>query len=423
VSVPWFDAVAAPLEGWLLMDPLVEPCAFVSVPVALFALLAVEVVAVPCAFACVPAVEPVVSTVPDVPSFDEVRVLLLLLLQPKTSAATSARPYAYFISCLLRDFSRRFLWGRRTKRREIPGCFAEVGIAPPPRKLLGRPACPAVDVLEGAVLARCPSCRNTFSTDRPGRQDCPVCGKPLVVPEPPAVQPTTGDLAPEPAGTPWERRAELGFFTAWMQTLQQALLEPGKLFASARLDRGAAQLGFAVLNTSVFWALGQLLERPLLMGQRDQLRRILEGMSGNPDVAPVVQRLLEAQLQASSPSWVVALALLTPVFTFLLLYVNAALTHGIAVILGQAKRGFPATFAACAYACAPLALLAVPACGSIVGLIWLVALNAVGMKVTHRISTTGAAASVLAPYFVLCCLMLAAFGTLTLALRRAVGQP
>src|SRR5207237_4720597 len=128
VSVPWFDAVAAPLEGWLLMDPLVEPCAFVSVPVVLFALLAVEVVAVPCAFACVPAVEPVVSTVPDVPSFDEVRVLLLLLLQPKTSAATSARPYAYFISCLLRDFSRRFLWGLRPKRREIPGCFAAVGL-------------------------------------------------------------------------------------------------------------------------------------------------------------------------------------------------------------------------------------------------------------------------------------------------------
>src|SRR5438132_4032473 len=100
------------------MDPLVEPCAFVSVPVALFALLAVEVVAVPCAFACVPAVEPVVSTVPDVPSFDEVRVLLLLL-QPKTSAATSARPYADFIFCFLMDVSRRFLWGRRRTRRAI----------------------------------------------------------------------------------------------------------------------------------------------------------------------------------------------------------------------------------------------------------------------------------------------------------------
>ena len=423
---PWLDAVAAPLDGWLSMDPLAEPCAFVSVPVLLFALLAVEVVAVPCAFACVPAVEPVVSTVPDLPSFDDVRVLLLLLLQPKTSAAASARPYAYFIGCLLKGvLSRRFSLGAPHERREIPRRFAEVAIAPTPRKLLSRPVCPAVDVLEGAVLARCPSCRNTFSTDRPGRQDCPVCGKPLVVPEPPAASPAagTGDLGLEPSGTPWERRAELGFFTAWMQTLQQALLEPAKLFASARRDKGAAQLGFAVLNTSVFWALGQILERPLLIGQRDQLRRVLEGMSGNPDVAPMVERLLKAQLLASSPSWVVALALLTPVFTFVLLYVNAAVTHGIAAILGQAKRGFPATFAACAYGCAPLVLLAIPACGSIVGLIWLVALTGIGMKVTHRISAAGAAASVLAPYFVLCCLMFAAIGTLTLALRRAVGQP
>src|SRR5437868_9135247 len=130
------------------------------------------------------------------------------------------------------------------KRREIPGCFAEVGIAPPPRKLLGRPACPAVDVLEGAVLARCPSCRNTFSTDRPGRQDCPICGRPLIVPEAAAPVPAQDAAeAGEPIGTPWERRAELGFWTGWLQTLQQALLEPGKLFASARLDRGASQLG------------------------------------------------------------------------------------------------------------------------------------------------------------------------------------
>src|SRR5207245_7020480 len=122
-----------------------------------------------------------------------------------------------------------------------------------------------------------------------------------------------------------------------------------------------------------------------------------------------------AQLQAGSPSWVVALALLTPVFTFLLLYVNAALTHGIAVILGQARRGFPATFAACADACAPLALLAVPACGSIVGVLWLIVLTAIGMKITHRISAGGAAASVLAPYLVLCCGLFLAFGAMALA--------
>src|SRR5437016_1097437 len=116
------------------------------------------------------------------------------------------------------------------------------------------------------MLARCPSCRNTFSTDRAGRQDCPVCGKPLVVPEQPA-----GTAAPPPpsgeppqaegAGTPWERRRELGFIPAWAQTLQQALFEPGRLFSSAQLDRGSAQLGFAVLTASVFWSIGQLLDR------------------------------------------------------------------------------------------------------------------------------------------------------------------
>jgi len=58
-------------------------------------------------FACAPAVELVPATVPACAapvSFDDVRVFLLLLLQPKTSAAASARPYAYFMLCLLKGF-------------------------------------------------------------------------------------------------------------------------------------------------------------------------------------------------------------------------------------------------------------------------------------------------------------------------------
>ena len=275
------------------------------------------------------------------------------------------------------------------------------------------------------MLARCPSCRNTFSTERPGRQDCPICGKPLVVPEPAAVVPAHDAAArgEEPAGTPWERRGELGFWTGWLQTLQQALLEPGKLFAAARRDRGAAQLGFAVLTTSAFWAIGQIFERLLLGGQREQMRRLVESMSRNRDLGPMLRRMIEVQTQASSPAWVVALVVLTPLFSLVFLYLNAAVTHGVAALLGQARRGFPATFAACAYACAPLALLAVPACGSIVGVLWVIVLTAIGMKITHRISAGGAAASVLAPYLVLCCGLFVAFGAMALALRGALGQP
>lgn len=275
------------------------------------------------------------------------------------------------------------------------------------------------------MLARCPSCHNTFSTEQTGRQSCPVCGKPLVVPEPPQALggAPAAELATEPAGTPWERRSELGFWTGWGQTLQQALLEPGRLFASARLDRGAAQLGFAVFTASVFWAAGQILERLLLGGQAERMRRLLGTLSDNPDVAPMVKRMLEIQSQASSPGAVIALAALTPAFTFVMLYLNAGVTHAVAALLGKAKRGFPATFAACAYATAPLVLLAVPACGSFVGVIWLIVLTGIGMKVTHRISTGAAAASVLAPYVVLCCVGFLAMGALAVALRTALGQP
>ena len=275
------------------------------------------------------------------------------------------------------------------------------------------------------MLARCPSCQNTFSAERTGRQDCPVCGKPLIVPEPPSALPEAprAELVTAAEGTPWERRAELGFWTGWAQTLQQALLEPGRLFASARLDKGWAQLGFAVLTTSVFWALGQVLEGLLLHGQRDAFRRLLPAMSDNPVAGPMLRRLLDMQAQASSTKALVLFALLAPVFSFVLLVANAAVTHAVAALLGQAKRGFPATLAACAYASAPLVLLAVPACGSIVAVIWLLVLTGIGMKVTHHISTGGAAASVLVPYLLLCCLSFLAMGSVMFALHTAVGQP
>jgi len=239
---------------------------------------------------------------------------------------------------------------------------------------------------------------------------------------PPAAGGAPDAPLPEARGTPWERRKELGFWTAWAQTMQQALLEPAKLFESARLDRGASQLGFAVLTISLFWIVAQA-EGLLLRGQRDQIRRLLGELARSPQASRMLQRMLDAQAQTSSPGWVVTFALITPLFALLFLYLNAAVTHAVAAIMGQAKRGFAATFAACAYACAPLALLAVPACGSIVAVIWVIVLTSIGMKITHGISTGAAAASVLAPYLVLCCAMFFAMGALMMALQGGAGQP
>jgi hypothetical protein len=270
------------------------------------------------------------------------------------------------------------------------------------------------------MLARCPNCRNTFSTERSGRQDCPSCGKPLVVPEQAVPVLATTDTPVSNDGTPWEHRRELGTLRAWSQTMQQALLEPAKLFASARLDHGSDHLSFAVWTTAIFWAIGQILERAMLSGQNEMYRRMLGGLTDNPDLSPMLRKMIDAGSAGNSWPWTIGLALLTPVFAYIFIYVNAAVTHGFALLLGQSKRGFPATFAACAYSCAPLVLVAVPACGSIVGVIWLVVLTGIGLKETHRISTGGAAATVLTPYIAFCCLIAIASAFVAMALRNVM---
>ena len=274
------------------------------------------------------------------------------------------------------------------------------------------------------MLARCPSCRNTFSTNRSGRQDCPVCGKPLVVPEvaqatpPSAAAPETPPQPEGPRGTPWERREELGLWSAWGQTMQQALFEPARLFASARLDRNPAQLWF-VLSLSVFWMAEQLFT--LLMPNRpDQVLGWLSQVVP-PERLALAKQMLDRNAKFNSPAVTLLMVLLTPAIVWLFLYLNAGVTHLIALLFGQAKRGFPATFAACAYGSAPLVLLIIPGCGSVIATIWIVVLIGVGLKETHGITPGGAAATVLAPYLLLCCLCCGGVVAAGLAVGRGMG--
>src|SRR4051794_33983616 len=83
------------------------------------------------------------------------------------------------------------------------------------------------------MQARCPHCRNVFSTERSGVQFCPSCGNQVDVPEVAAGGP--GVPPPPPMGepqipgfgeTPWERRAELGFFPALLQTWKETMFQP-----------------------------------------------------------------------------------------------------------------------------------------------------------------------------------------------------
>ncbi|HYZ89949.1 MAG TPA: Yip1 family protein [Myxococcales bacterium] len=257
------------------------------------------------------------------------------------------------------------------------------------------------------MLVRCPSCRNTFVTERTGIQDCPTCKQPLAVPEPadvvppPATPSGEGGAAPPEMrpGTPWERRQQIGAVRAWRDTVAEALFEPAKLFGDARSDRGSSQAAFAVLTISVFSIVGQMFNRFLLGPWRE---RGLERLRQKGMMSPLLEKLFAASTGHSAGT-VVLVVLLTPVLAFLFIYLNAAVTHAFAALLGQNKRGFGATFAACAYASAPLVFMVIPGCGETIAVLWAIVLTGIGLKHTHRIGSGGATATVLAPYFLACC--------------------
>jgi hypothetical protein len=206
------------------------------------------------------------------------------------------------------------------------------------------------------------------------------------------------------AGTPWERRRELGTFEAWKQTVWMALFEPGKLFREARLDKGSDQLWFALITGSIFVAAGQILDRLLFASQREQAMQLINDLRRVDAPMPAwLQTMLSRTTEQASIGATIAVALLAPLVMYVFIYANAGITHAAALVTGQARRGFAATFAAVAYGMAPCVLLIVPGCGGIASFFWCIVLIGVGLKITHGISSGGAAWAVLAPYLLLCC--------------------
>jgi hypothetical protein len=149
---------------------------------------------------------------------------------------------------------------------------------------------------------------------------------------------------------------------------------------------------------------------------------MVDRLMAQTDLPDALRQLLHSSQRMSTPGWFFLGVLFLPLFNFIFVYLNAAVTHAFALMLGQSRRGFPATFAACTYAFAPLVLAAVPGCGGLVGILWLIVLTGVGLKQTHGIKPAGAAAAVLAPYLILCCFGCVSVAMLGAALRNMMGQ-
>lgn len=304
------------------------------------------------------------------------------------------------------------------------------------------------------MLARCARCQGTFTTDRYGRQPCPHCGAELILPAPPgtpeepppppppAGEPPSGEPPraaapppppppaggwgppgpsgppgwsghpgwpppgggwgappPPPAGdlpSPFADRARLGFFSAFLETWKLVATQPERFFANVRTDQAWTAILFGVIASSVGNVFASIYA--FFSGQQAMvaIRQMIEKM---PDEQA---RFFQMYAEALTGRALVAQVILAPVVTFVAIYVAAAVVHLVLMLLRGSRRGFDATLTAVGYVAGLSLLLAVPACGSLLVVIWSTVSLIIGLGAIQRCGTGKAAAAVLAPFALAC---------------------
>jgi hypothetical protein len=273
-------------------------------------------------------------------------------------------------------------------------------------------------------MTLCQSCQQPLP--EPRGAFCPHCGTalppvpeaadPAGTPERPAEVPPAPLPLPETSGAPWERRAEVGFFTALVDTTLQVLSRPREFFRRMSASGGmGGPLAYAVLvgyvglvATAVYDAIFEaLLGSESLVGSGAQdfglgpeFDRALALVEGGPGL--LIQILLGPFLLAAG------------------VFIAAGLNHLALMLLGGARRGFEATFRVVAYSKAASIVSLVPLCGPFVAIVWSAVASIVGLQVVHDTTLGKAVGAVLLPVVVACCCCAGTIGALAALVASAV---
>ena len=274
------------------------------------------------------------------------------------------------------------------------------------------------------MQARCPHCQSVFSTDRSGIQFCPHCGQQLDVPGAaasaplpvPSAGPGPGEPAPPgggSAGTPWERRRELGFVPAVLETIKQVLVDPVGFFTALRAEGSWTD---ALLYAWLLFGVSTLLSLPLRfigMGAgMSQLQQVLRQANLPPEQMAQIEKLVGAAGGSGLFS-----AVAYPLF----LIIAAAIIHVCCMITGAARNGYYATFRVVAYAATPLVFSFVPCVGPLASIYYLV-LTVIGVWKVQSTTPMRAAFGVLLPILAFCCCCGGIFGTVMMAAVSKLGH-
>jgi len=205
----------------------------------------------------------------------------------------------------------------------------------------------------------------------------------------PPVQPGA-TLVSQPAtartGLPWEHRQERGFFNAFIETLFMVLTKPGDAFTVMRREGGLGEpLLYAVIGSSfgviVYFLFALLLPSAASVGGKE-----------NP-----LLHLFGAGIGS------VVLIVFVPIFVAIAAFITAGILHVYLMIVGGANHSFETTFRVVCFSMGSAdPLMVIPFCCGVIGGVWRIVLNCIGLARAQETDTGRAVFAVFLPLIVCC---------------------
>jgi hypothetical protein len=171
------------------------------------------------------------------------------------------------------------------------------------------------------------------------------------------------------------------------ETIKGVLINPAQTFAGMRTEGG---IGTPILYAIILGSIGGIIGI------------IWQGLIYTLDF--MVNE--EIAKYAANSILLIFMAIFMPLLVTIGLFISSGIAHVCLIIVGGANKNFEATFRVFAYTNGSVALFQiVPFCGGIVGGIWGLICNIIGLKEAHETTTGKAVLAILLPVilFIFCC--------------------
>ena len=206
---------------------------------------------------------------------------------------------------------------------------------------------------------------------------------------------TAPPSSPAPAGLPWEEQnAGLGSI---VPTALGIITRPIEAFERMSLTVDLVR----PIAYFVTWALvGACISQLWSFLLFDSLVGVLRSLAGSQfeKFSPLMQKPGAFQLVLG--------LVVTPLVAIVALFVWSAIVHLMLTLVGGANRGFSATLRVMCYAQTTQVAVILPGIGGLIGLVWRLILEIVGLSQAHKTEGWKAALAVVLP-LLLCCACIA----------------